>query len=163
MNNVNFKQVVEDSRNLTRMFRSVQQLQEALEHIGSIEQATKDAEQARAVAVDDRERAVQAAQQAGQQLTAVLAEVSEAKAKAKQALNDASDKADSIVVAAEGKAAEIIAAAERREADAAAAVVGYNNQVEDAKAVVELKRKEFTELEAKIGKLKAQAAKLIGE
>lgn len=162
MSNVNFKQVAEDVRNLSRVFNSVRTLGETLDAIGSIEQVERAANDRRAKAIAAAEQAEAAAAKAKTALAAAEQEVADAKAQAKKVVADANTKATTIVSVAEAEAARLVSDAEQREAQEAARVADLRKEADEAVKLTAVKRDEFLAFEQKIEKLKGQAAKLIG-
>ena len=159
---LNYRQIVEDTRSLTRMFKALESFQQALEQLASLEEAVTSAERAKAIAVDERERAVQAANQAKGQLSAALAEVTEAKAKGKQAFEDAAKRADLVLADANVKARGLLAAAELDLKAIQAQKADLEVQAGLVEDAIETRKNELAEVEGKIAKLKAQAARLLG-
>lgn len=163
MSEVNFKQVAEDVRNLSRVFKSVSLLAETLDAIGSTEQAVKEAEQRREKALIGAQEAEGRQENAKAALAAAEQEIADARAQAKKVVADANTKADAIVSAAEAEAARLVSGAEQREAVEAANVAKLRGEASEATKITALKREEFLAFEQKIEKLKKQVAKAIEE
>lgn len=156
-----FGQIAEDVRNLGRMFKSVQTLVDVLDEVGKIEQIEAEA----------NTRALKAKEQAVAADTERLAAESEL-AKAKAAIADAKKAASDLLDEAKAAAGGIVAAAGQQ---ADAIVASANGKADEAKAVqaeiaasVSAAEQRLNELdadikdrEAKLDKIKAQAAKVL--
>lgn len=162
MSEINFKQIAEDVRVLSRMFKSVTVLTEALDAIGSVEQARREAETAKGKARGEMEQAVREAEAAKATMADARSKLAEARAEAKRIREAAEQKAADIVNEAKAQAEAVVTAGE----DELVRVVGRKTAEE--KLALELAEannlllKEGQELEKKIEKLKAQAAKILG-
>lgn len=162
MSEINFKQIAEDVRVLSRMFKSVTVLTEALDAIGSVEQARREAETAKGKARGEMEQAVREAEAAKATMADARSKLAEARAEAKRIREAAEQKAADIVNEAKAQAEAVVTAGE----DELVRVVGKKTAEE--KLALELAEannlllKEGQELEKKIEKLKAQAAKILG-
>lgn len=173
----NFTQAADDIRTMANRYRNIIQLADALEDLGSIEQATKEAVATRNKAQADRDRVMQ---QGMEEAEKVAQELAAAQAKAKQILADADEKAsakaDELVAAAHAEAERVTSAAnqtaidtmarlgvQRSDMDNAIAVLtdhknALNNDVNELKqSVGELQGVKFA-LDAEIATLKAKFA-----
>ncbi len=103
MSDINIIQAAEDARSLARQFKAVLSLVDALDHLGSIEQATKEAEQRRNRALIAAEEANDATRAAGDKLVA-----------AERALDEATKAAAACKTEAEAEGAVLVAEAQRR-------------------------------------------------
>ena len=158
---MNYRQIVEDTRSLTRMFKALESFQQALETLGDLDQAVRDAEARKAIAVDERERAVQAMQAAEKQMAGVQSELDRARLTAKEIVDTATAEGAQLVKAAGTKAQELLAGAEI-DLDALRVRARIVQEERDgAQQELEAKQRELLEVEGKITRLKQQASRLL--
>lgn len=155
MSDMNLTQAADEIRKMLRGFKAVEQVSAALESVGSIQNAGKEAEKA----LESVKAEINKAQQ---DLIAASTEVLAAKDEAKKIAADAKAKAAERLEKANADANRIVADAQSK---ADAEVVRLSSiqaqaQIEAAKR--DAAAAELAEIEQKITKVKAQAAKLLG-
>lgn len=157
----NYRQIVEDTRSLTRMFKALESFQQALETLGDLDQAVRDAEACKAIAVDERERAVQAMLAAEKQMAGVQSELDRARLTAKEIVETATAEGEQIVQTAGVKAQGLLSDAEH-DLDALRVRARIVQEERDgAQQELEAKQRELLEVEGKITRLKQQASRLL--
>ena len=161
MSKVNYKQAAEDARSLNRMFQSVASLVGVLDGIGALEDAERAAQDRVVRARAEAQAAVEATELAKKELAVMKAKVKAAEEQARSLLSTAQEaaagtaaKADAHLTEAKKQAADAVAQAETR----VAKLDGEWRRVSDATAT---KREEFLAFEAKLDKLRKQAAKFV--
>lgn len=149
----------DDARRLLRGFKAIDELVDAFEDVGKLEQRKDEAEKALASLQPELVAARQS-------LSTAQAEVKSEQSKAKAVIADAKEQADEIVKAAGVKALEIEAKAQGVLADAknqaAAVALAAQGEAAQAQTLRDELLAECTALEARIGKAQAQIAKLLG-
>ena len=138
---------------LVKMLKGVEDLAKAMETLGSIEQATSEANQA----LEAKRGEVSKVEV---ELMEAKAKVSEEKANAKVINEQASQKAGSIVDEAKAKAAEMMKDVLARQQQAEAKLVGLESQANDLNGKIQSRQKDLEEIEAKITKAKNYLSKM---
>lgn len=161
MSEINYKQVAEDVRNISRIFASVSKLGEALDAVGSIQQAEKEAELRAAKAKKITEEALAASNKARAELDKLNENIVAAKEQAKLILIQADSKAADIVTAAKDEAAKRLSEADAKVAEKAVELKVFEAAIEEARERQASVDAEFNSTQNKLDKLKAQAAKLL--
>lgn len=138
---------------LVKMLKGVEDLAKAMETLGSIEQATSEANQA----LEAKRGEVSKAEV---ELLEAKSKVSEEKANAKFINEQASQKAGSIVDEAKAKAAEMMKDVLARQQQAEAKLVGLESQANDLNGKIQSRQKDLEEIEAKITKAKNYLSKM---
>jgi chromosome segregation ATPase len=140
-------------RKMLKGFKAIEEVSAALERVGSIENAGKEATQYLAIIGEDISSAKSA-------LDNALTEVAEAKDQAKKVTADAKTKAEAKILKAEEDAALIVSAAKDKETASAKKLAKIDSEIVDKTAAVASLMAELSEADAKIAKAKAYLAKL---
>ena len=163
MSEINLKQAAEEVRSLTRTFRSLQRVGEFLDDVGSLEQVRREAETAKDKAQAEAADAIKEAEAAKALMTDAKSKVAEARAEAKRIREAADQKAADIVNDAKAQAEAIVTAGEDELVRVVARKTAEEKLALELAEANNLLLKEGQELEKKIEKLKAQAAKILGQ
>lgn len=142
-------------QSMLNKFKSVETVVSALNRIGSIENAGKEAEEKLASLKGLIESA-------SKDLDNAVSVVAETKDQAKKIASDAKNKADAKVAKAEEDAASIIASASAKSAIAENNVSKLNEELAEKTNALGSLKEEFSDLEAKIAKAKNYLSKLAG-
>ena len=150
----------DECRKLLRGFQAFEEVASALERVGSIEQAQKEAE--KAIASLNKQIA-----DAKDDLVRIQAENAEAKAKAKvdieKRLEEASAEALDIVFKAKAEAKNVIEDAQLKINQAQTDVEKLRAEASALEVRKQTAQTEFDAISANLEKVKAQAAKLLGD
>lgn len=156
MSDLNLIQAADEVRKMLRGFKAVEMVSAALENVGSLQNAGKEAEKLLAAIRSDVARAEAALVAANSDVTLVKEEAKKLLADAKRKAEDRLAKADAeIAVRVSDSDAVVAAAAVRAQSLEALAL--------DAKADVASAQREIEDLNGKIAKAKAGIAKILGQ
>lgn len=122
----NAMKAADDIKSLASRFRSVLEVAEVLEKIGSLEQAVRDAESKKKAAYADAEKAVSLLNDKAEELEKANAEIGKAKEASASIVAQANQKAGVIIAEAEVKAGEIISKANSDKAVVEEAIKSLN-------------------------------------
>jgi chromosome segregation ATPase len=142
-------------RKILKGFKAVEEVSAALDRVGSIENAGKEADKYLGLV-----NATIA--QAKLDLEKANTAVTEAKEQAKKVAADAKSKADARISKAEEDAASIVASAKDKEAESAKKVAKLEAEMSEKTTQLSALTTELAEVEAKVTKAKAYLAKLAG-
>jgi regulator of protease activity HflC (stomatin/prohibitin superfamily) len=156
MADMTLTQAADEVRKLLRGFKAVDMVSTALDSVGSLQNAGKEAEKALADT-----RALIDAHTA--ELAVVKAEVADAKDEAKKIVADAKRKADERLAKAEADIAARTAEVNAFEAAAVVRVQALEAQASAARDAVVVAQKELEDITGKIAKAKAGVAKILGQ
>jgi chromosome segregation ATPase len=155
MSDMNLTQAADEVRKILRGFKAVEQVSAALESVGSIQNAGKEAEtQLGCIKAE--------IQKAQEELTAAKVEIQNAKDEAKKVSADAKAKAENKMDKLAKEAAEFAAKANEDACAMTAKVEAAKLDLDKVLTDRDAAQRELDDLEAKIAKVKAQAAKLLG-
>lgn len=150
-----FIAAADEVRKLLRGFKAVEVVSAALEKVGSIENAGKEAESLLSTVKAEIAKAQE-------ELTLSKADIMNAKEEAKKLAADAKAKVEARMDKVAADAAKMIADANAGQAEAANRIAAANEELGGIKAECDVVAKELSELESKLAKVKAQAAKMLG-
>lgn len=155
MADMNLTQAAEEVRKMLRGFKAVELVSAALENVGSLQNAGQEAEKFLAgtrAQIEAEKDALEHAQAA----------VVFAKEEARKVAADAKRKAEDRITKADAEIAVKVADADAAVAAASVRYQALEAQSAEAREAVVRARGELEDLESKIAKVKAQAAKLLG-
>jgi chromosome segregation ATPase len=155
MSDMNLTQAADEVRKILRGFKAVEQVSAALESVGSIQNAGKEAE----ATLNGLKAEIQKAQE---ELTLAKAEILSAKEEAKKVAAAAKEKADARIEKATKDAAELVAKASEEAASVSEKANAEKLDLDKVLTARDAAQRELDDLETKIAKVKAQAAKLAG-
>ena len=161
MSKVNYKQAAEDARSLNRMFQSVASLVGVLDGIGALEDAERAAQDRVVRARAEAQAAVEATELAKKELAVMKAKVKAAEEQARSLLDTAQEAAVHMAVKADAQLAEAKRQAGGLVAQAEARVAELDAKWREVADATATKREEFLAFEAKLDKLRKQAAKFV--
>ena len=156
MSDLNLIQAADEVRKMLRGFKAVEMVSAALENVGSLQNAGKEAEKLLAAIRSDVARAEAA-------LVAANSDVTLVKEEAKKLLADAKRKAEDRLAKADAEIAVRVSDSDAVVAAAAARAQSLEALAHDAKADVASAQKELEDLNGKIAKAKAGIAKILGQ
>jgi len=142
-------------RKILKGFKAIEEVSDALERVGSIENAGKEADKYLALVKDGISIATADLEKAN-------ASVAEAKDQAKKVAADAKTKAEARISKAEEEAALILSTAKDKETSSAKKVAKLETEMSDKAAAIVALTTELAEVEAKVTKAKTYLAKLAG-
>jgi chromosome segregation ATPase len=154
MSKMSLTQAADEVRKILRGFRAVEQVSEALEQVGSIENAAKEAQATLAALNVKIEEATAALKLAEEMLSKVKDDQKVAKDAAKKS-------ADAIIAKAEEKAAQIVAETESLLAEKLAIINGAEVRLAGIAEEVAAKQAEVADLDKRIDKAKSYLGKLV--
>lgn len=158
----NIKEAVIQVENLSRMFRALQTVGEALESIGSIEQAEREAKAAKEQAIKETEKAKAEEAKAQEELKATKGKLTDAKAKADDIVSAAQAKAVEIEAVAQVDAGNIVATAKGELANMLDKVSKYHAESKALDGLIADKQAELDAINKKVEDAKARIAKIMG-
>jgi predicted nucleic acid-binding Zn-ribbon protein len=152
---MSYSQAADEVRKILKGFRAVEQVSEALEKVGSLENAAKEAEKRLADLNDQCDRARAAANMA-------LVDVQGARDEAKRIKTEAIAKADQKVSKAQADALNIIENAKAEAVVIETAVTTWQANLSDLKDACKSASEELAAIEKKIAAAKKQVAAILG-
>ena len=155
MSDMTLTQAADEVRKILRGFKAVEQVSNALEQVGSIQNAGKEAEALLAAVKAEVAKAQE-------ELTLAKADILNAKEEAKKIAADAKAKVEARMDKVAADAAKMVADANAGQTEAANRIAAANEELIGIKAECDNAAKELSELESKLAKVKAQAAKMLG-
>ena len=154
-------QAAEAVKNHARVLRSVIQLADEIERIGSIEQAATEAQQRLDKAKADEATATTELGTVNQQLADAKAVITSAEQDALNTTNDAEDKAKEIIAEANKQSDSIIAAANKRAATIGGTIATQQSALDTLNAGIDAAQKQLDTLNGSIETTKAQLRALV--
>jgi len=158
----NLIKAAEDIRSLAKRFAPIFAVADALEKIGSIEQAERDAviRKDAAYAEEEKAKAVLAAKH--EQLKAVELDIEAAKQKAEEIVSKAHAKAEEIVALSHEKSDAIVKDAKSQKEIIEKAIDSHRVKFQDLTVLIEQKKAELDKINLELEKMKAKIAAFVG-
>lgn len=129
----NATKAADDIKSLAARFHSVLEVADVLEKIGNLDQAVRDAENRKNVAIKESERAVGDASEKKKILAGILSDIESAKGAVDQQQKNARAQANEIIDDARAKSVEIVKGAEQMRSNSSAHVRAETSKVDALK------------------------------